>query len=915
MRVVSLLICLFISGILQAQKGHITFQQQLPDSHPRYLTDANGKSETLHLIKTEVWAKDVFEKLKRRTDIYANLTDAQPDWLLSRLAMYWQSHATDVYIKGETFDHAGGEKAPAPTVRYTGTRGTFATHGRPRLEDVVPYDDTDGNVTFCNNALPGRPMESVHPSKTGRNIENLNREIMGIARDAAFLYWLTGEERYAKLATGVFDTYMTGIYYRNVPIDLNHGHQQTLVGMSSFEVIHEDILYDIVPLYDFLYDYLNARHADKMGIYAGAFKKWADNIIANGVPHNNWNLMQAHYIMNIGMILEDNDQYPDGKGREYYIDYVLNRSSIRQWSLARLADYGFDPQTGIWAECPGYCNVVLNDYTSFATLFDRNLNFDLVKALPVISKAVSTTPQYLFPNRMLCGFGDTHPGYLNTAPISRLIQNAQHNGKKEQEDYFTAMLKCFNPNAGQETGMKKDVRVSVNSFFDDKPLELNPAIEAGKIEDYVSPLFYAPNVSWLVQRNGMNPRHSLMISLNASEGNHMHANGISMELYGKGYVLGPDAGIGLYLYSGLDYLEYYSQFPSHNTVCVDGISSYPVMKSNHSFDLKSSFPAPAKPGSAFTPITYSDVYFREPESRADQTRLMGIVTTGPETGYYVDIFRSRKEQGGDKMHDYFYHNLGQTLTLTAADGSDLNLQPTEELAFAGAHLYAYSYIYDKKSAATDKDIKATFTIDMPDNDDISMNLWMKGEAEREVFTALSPMTEGLSRTPGMPYNIREQPTLTFVARQKGEAWNRPFVAVYEPSSQKEPGCISEVSFPEVNSKNKNSAVSVCVRQKDGRTDYILSSDRPEETCSSGNMSAQATYALWGSKQGNDCTLFLGNGTLLSTPNIIIKSATPANVLLEYKNGTWHYTASADCTVSLNKKTYRLKAVSEATKLK
>ena len=434
MKTLFLGICLFFSGVLQAQDNHITFQQQLPDSHPRYLTDANGKSETLHLIKTEAWAKDVFEKLKRRTDIYANLTDAQPDWLLSRLAMYWQSHATDVYIKGETFDHAGGEKAPAPTVRYTGTRGTFATHGRPRLEDVVPYDDTDGNVTFCNNALPGRPMESVHPSKTGRNIESLNREIMGIARDAAFLYWLTGEERYATLAAGVFDTYMTGIYYRNVPIDLNHGHQQTLVGMSSFEVIHEDILYDIVPLYDFLYDYLNTRHTDKMDIYAGAFRKWADNIIANGVPHNNWNLMQARYVMNIGMILEDNDQYPDGKGREYYIDYVLNRSSIRQWSLARLADYGFDPQTGIWAECPGYCNVVLNDYTGFATLFDRNLNFDLVKALPVISKAVSATPQYLFPNRMLCGFGDTHPGYLNTAPISRLIQNAQHNGKKEQAE-------------------------------------------------------------------------------------------------------------------------------------------------------------------------------------------------------------------------------------------------------------------------------------------------------------------------------------------------------------------------------------------------------------------------------------------------------------------------------------------------
>ena len=38
------------------------------------------------------------------------------------------------------------------------------------------------------------------------------------------------------------------------------------------------------------------------------------------------------------------------------------------------------------------------------------------------------------------------------------------------------------------------------------------------------------------------------------------------------------------------------------------------------------------------------------------------------------------------MHDYFYHNMGQVMNLTAVDGTDLNLQPTEELAFAGAKL-------------------------------------------------------------------------------------------------------------------------------------------------------------------------------------------------------------------------------------
>ena len=59
---------------------------------------------------------------------------------------------------------------------------------------------------------------------------------------------------------------MTGIYYRNVPKDLNHGHQQTLVGMSSFEVIHEDAVTALVPLYDFLYDYLKTEDVYKRQI-------------------------------------------------------------------------------------------------------------------------------------------------------------------------------------------------------------------------------------------------------------------------------------------------------------------------------------------------------------------------------------------------------------------------------------------------------------------------------------------------------------------------------------------------------------------------------------------------------------------------------------------------------------------------
>ena len=75
-------------------------------------------------------------------------------------------------------------------------------------------------------------------------------------------------------------------------------------------------------------------------------------------------------------------------------------------------------------------------------------------------------------------------------------------------------------------------------------------------------------------------------------------------------------------------------------------------------------------------------------------RPTAIVKTSAKGGYYIDVFRSMKMEGGDKMHDYFYHNLGQEMkVMDAATGKPLDMKPTEELAFAGGHLYAYSYIY------------------------------------------------------------------------------------------------------------------------------------------------------------------------------------------------------------------------------
>ena len=753
-------------------------------------------------------------KLKGKIENVMQKVDAQPDWLYSRLQMFWKTNASDVFVNGEAFAHPGGERAAEPTVKYNGTRGFESQYNRPKLEDLLPYDDDEqGNVTYINK-VTGK-MEKTSPAKTGCNIAGVNRYIIGIARDAARIYAATGDMRYGQMAAKVFDVYMKGIAYRNVPIDLNHGHQQTLVGMTTFEVIHEDVINELTQMYPLIKPLVK----DDQAVIEAGFKKWAENIIANGVPHNNWNLFQADFITKIALVLQDNQAYADGKGKQYYLDYIVNQNSIRQWSMNKLIDFGFDANSKTWYESPGYSTTVLSSICDFANMLDEKAGIDLFKQRPVLTEAVKTSAEYLFPNRMIAGFGDTHPGYLNTGGIDQVLKYATRHKNK---------------NLISEMNLLKNA--------------VAPKAPISEIEAYTSTLFYAPNVSWIAMRSGMDKQHDLMASVNASLGNHQHANGISLELYGKGYVLGPDAGIGRTLYSGLDYLEYYSQMPAHNTVVVDGVSSYPVMMSQHAFKVVASYPEVSKEQPASKKlsekklsiqkdselkdkITYATVSFIEPETQAQQQRTTAIVKTSAKGGYYIDVFRSKKKEGGDKTHDYFYHNLGQEMkVMDAASGQSLDMKPTEELAFAGGHLYAYSYIYDKKSAEMQNSVKTQFVTKILDDKvveamdgqrEITMTMWMKKDENRTIFQALSPVNLEYERMPNQPYKVDEQPVLTFVARQKGEAWNHPFVCVYEPSSDTEPGDIASVDYF---TPSEPSAVGIIVKLKDGTEQRIVCSE-------------------------------------------------------------------------------------------
>ena len=78
----------------------IPLPSNLPQGHPRLMTTQENKPILEKQLKEEAWAKEVMQGILDRINPYVEKTQSSPDWLYSRLMMYWKSKATQVYING-----------------------------------------------------------------------------------------------------------------------------------------------------------------------------------------------------------------------------------------------------------------------------------------------------------------------------------------------------------------------------------------------------------------------------------------------------------------------------------------------------------------------------------------------------------------------------------------------------------------------------------------------------------------------------------------------------------------------------------------------------------------------------------------------------------------------------------------------
>src|SRR5210317_1795687 len=154
-------------------------------THPRiYINDAQKKDFQKRMERSEK-VRVFVDELKSHLEPYVARHQNDPEWIISRLQMYWKTKYSKVFVNGMDFSHGEGE-APVPTVRFSGSRDWATDYLTPAIDEIKPFMDDERGLYLQNGKKDGQPWEWVHPSETGHIVEKINRRILDLAEEAAF---------------------------------------------------------------------------------------------------------------------------------------------------------------------------------------------------------------------------------------------------------------------------------------------------------------------------------------------------------------------------------------------------------------------------------------------------------------------------------------------------------------------------------------------------------------------------------------------------------------------------------------------------------------------------------------------------------------------------------------------------------
>jgi hypothetical protein len=746
-------------------------------------------------------------------------------------------------------------------------------------------------------AKPGEtpPFYHTHHIENGenRNLDNTTDEewingkklirYLQLGLDCGIAYYLTEDEKYAQCAVDILNAFVNGVLQSEVSDWKGRGGW--LFPYDGFREVRE-IGYKVPLIYDFTagfikkggkpFDIILKTKTDfPLDKAQAVFRTYADISVNYGMTDSNHPVLEAPSLVYNAMAIEDE------KEREKLLSYFLTENTENQDALTVMASM-YKNEGDIWPETSQYFNHVSTILTRLMRIVNKyNPSLRLGEKYSNVLFSLPALDYMVYPNGEIIRWGDGHrEGTPSFASYEDAYLLGKMDGSAKITDKFAPLLK----KAFEEGKYKRKGIESVLWYNDEY------GGETAKFE--FSRTDVVPHAGIFLQRNlsaSGKPEDGLMCFVGGAHMVHGHAEGMNIELYGCGHVLGVDNGRGRYQQ---EIHENYSRiFAAHNTVIVNGNSQGEGGWANlgiNTVQLVTMEPMPRaeaiSPNHSFSVTSFTDD--KGDKAEAYQERTLALIRTSETTGYYVDVFRSKSELP-NQFHDYLYHNIGDSLVFL---NKDLLFKPTPERFMANANLLWKQNQYFrnpgwhnfedvKTSVNYAENVHVRFEASHLAENSVFMDLHIPGFDQREYSEVKAPHTFEA------PQYYLEKPTPTMVIRKSGEAWIEPFVVVFEPFSANEKSIVSVEKLTQ-NGMYKGVKVTSVVNQEK-LIQYIVTlnsnesyEDRDSEIFFNGIFTVITT-----NEKNELRNIYLGNAKNLQFKNVNLSFREGAsNAFVDWKNG-------------------------------
>jgi len=705
---------------------------------------------------------------------------------------------TAITVKGQSLDH--------PIIYTTQQERALV------LEKIEKYDWAESVVSQLHEHVDGAlevhqthpliilnriPAFAVHDHENKEReagpIATAHNEVLSLAANAGALYFITQDEKYAQFAADILAVY-TDVLSIKTP------ETTTICGYAFFDP--RTTYAPFAVAYDFIYNYLkqkNVKVFDKNKGHLVTFdntkaQKAIANMVGNvlqeyGKPDLHGKRVSNHPILTapgalFGILCIEDDMERDRLFKIFWEKGTAHQNSFKNTILPMFSGQGIWPESLSYSFMPiitMVLNIVdrvkpeMNVTADYKHVLKGNFLFDYLR----------------HPNRTFVRYGDSKRYNDFTGDLYRYtLDLASRKGYETLQNKAELALKnSYEANGGHRPNL------STGSIFDNfnllellwgqsVPKKIKDSVNLDKATVIVNHAGIALQRNYVEENNEM---YGLCGIIGGAHYVHSHLTGISMELYGAGYIMAPNAGLPPSVQERKIPLHehYFRLYAGNNTVIVNGTShglDEGSWKGKAHVWQNKTINVAAEPKHLEERISeefnFATQFLDDTVNNAIQERTLSTIRTSATTGYYFDMFRS-KSNGENKFHDYVYHNIGDKTQIFTSDNRALTLEKTDRYQNDigdAVKSPGWRYFEDTQSTrATKKGIKVRFDIEF---DDTYMHLLVPEGVSREYTKALAPPTREAKN------GFIHKKTQVLAVRQQGEAWDRPYIAIFEPSAQK-----------------------------------------------------------------------------------------------------------------------------------